>query len=138
MNINQFLYVDSLIVLLESRSTKFPINIQQLITKYELEPSQLTDYEDRMLLAGKQILSFYGIEPTEHNIMQFSYLMMCPPVITREFHVEGSQFAAVYHVSESPDRILELLEPFQICFHKSLESKLIGRFTNYFHGFAVQ
>lgn len=137
MNINQFLYVDSLIVLLESRSTKFPVNIQQLITKYELEPSQLTDYEDRMLLAGKQILTFYGIEPTDDYIKQFSYLIMCPPVITREFHVDKTQFATVYHVTESPDQITELLAPFQTCSHKSLEAKLIGRFTDYFHRFAT-
>lgn len=132
MNINQFLYVDSLIALLESKSTGFPIDLRQLRITYDLPPITELVYEDAALDIGRGILDFFGFEHTPFMTEQFTYLMLCPPILTQKFHISSDQFRAVYHVEESPESIRKYLTPFWKHGHASLESKVIRQFTDYF------
>lgn len=132
MNINQFLYVDSLIALLESKSTSFPIDLRQLRVTYDLPSIAEPVYEDAALDIGRGILNFFGFEHAPFMTEQFTYLMLCPPILTQQFHVPSDQFRAVYHVEESPESIRKYLAPFWQYTHASLESKLVCRFADYF------
>ena len=132
MNINQFLYVDSLIALLESKSTGFPIDLRQLRVTYDLPSITEPVYEDAASDIGRGVLDFFGFEHTPFMTEQFTYLMLCPPILTQQFHISSDQFRAVYHVEESPESIRKYLTPFWKHSHASLETKVIHQFTDYF------